>query len=99
MYRFYVPQLTLVRVLLARDTTESREQAAGLLRRFYDFTLVTHNTRFQIDVRALQAFLCDCRSEKPAALESLSHAVQLAEPGGFIRLFVDLGLQMARRPG
>ena len=36
-------------------------------------------------VRADLSVLC------PAALESLSHAVVLAEPGGFISLFVDLG--------
>jgi LuxR family maltose regulon positive regulatory protein len=95
MYRFYVPQFTLVSVLLAQDTTDSREQAADLLKQLYDFVVYIHNTRFQIDVLALQALLCDTRGEGPAALESLTHAVELAEPGGFIRLFVDIGPQMA----
>jgi len=94
MYRFYVPQLTLVRVLLAQDTTASREQAADLLTQLYDFVVSTHNTRFQIDVLALQALLYDSQGEGPAALESLTHALQLAEPGGFIRPFVDLGPRM-----
>ena len=44
---------------------------------------------------ALQALLHDARGEEPAALESLAQALNLAEPGGFIRLFVDLGPQMA----
>ena len=39
MYRFYVPQLTLVKVLLAQDTTDSREQAADLLKQLYDFVV------------------------------------------------------------
>jgi LuxR family maltose regulon positive regulatory protein len=44
---------------------------------------------------ALQALLHDGRGEESAALEKLSQALDLAEPGGFIRLFVDLGPQMA----
>ncbi len=44
---------------------------------------------------ALQALLCDTRGEGPAAIESLAKALDLAEPGGFIRIFVDLGPQMA----
>jgi hypothetical protein len=32
---------------------------------------------------------------RPAALEKLTDAIALAEPGGFVRAFVDLGLPMA----
>jgi LuxR family maltose regulon positive regulatory protein len=95
MYRFYVPQLTLAKVLLAQDTTESREQAADLLRQLYDFVVFTHNKRFLIDVLALQALLHDSQGDRPAALDGLTHALQLAEPGGFIRPFLDLGPAMA----
>jgi LuxR family maltose regulon positive regulatory protein len=95
MYRFYVPQLTQVKVLLAQDTNESLEQAADLLKQLYDFVMSTHNRRFQIDVQALQALLCDSRGEGLAALESLTQVLQLAEPGAFIRPFVDLGPRMA----
>jgi LuxR family maltose regulon positive regulatory protein len=95
MYRFYVPQLTMARVLLAQGTTGSRAQAAELLDPLHDFLLRTHNTPFRIDVLALQALLCDARGEEPAALEKLSAALALAEPGGFIRPFADLGPQLA----
>lgn len=44
---------------------------------------------------ALQAMLHDKQGEAPAALEKLTEALALAEAGGFIRLFVDLGPQMA----
>jgi LuxR family maltose regulon positive regulatory protein len=94
MYRFYVPQLTLARALLAEETIESREQAADLLKRLYDFVVSTHNRRFQIDVLALQALLHDTLGEVPAAMEKIAKALALAEPGGFIRPFVDLGTQM-----
>jgi LuxR family maltose regulon positive regulatory protein len=95
MYRFYVPQLTLARVLLAQDTKSSSEQAADLLKQLYDFVVSSHNKRFQIDVQALQALLYDSQGEGQAALEILTNALQLAEPGGFIRPFVDLGSLMA----
>ncbi|MFC1581094.1 response regulator [Thermodesulfobacteriota bacterium] len=95
MYWFYVPQLTLVRVLLAQDTRSGRENARDLLTELYDFVVSTHNTRFQIDVLALQAMLYDAQDDEPAALEALTEALEQAEPGGFIRLFVDLGPQMA----
>ena len=95
MYRFYVPQLTFVKILLAQNTTVSREHAGDFLKQLFDFVVSTHNTRFQIEVLALQALLCDIRGEGSAALEGLAKALGLAEPGGFIRLFVDLGPQMA----
>jgi LuxR family maltose regulon positive regulatory protein len=94
-YRFYEPQLTLVKILLAQDTSLSREQAADLIKELYDFFVFTHNTCFQIDVLALQALLHDTLGDGPIALESLTKALDLAEPGGFICLFVDLGPQMA----
>lgn len=95
MYRFYVPQLTLVKVLMAQDTTDSREQAGDLLKQLYDFVVSTHNTRFQIDVLALQALLYHLQDNESAALKALSEALVSAEPGGFIRPFVDLGSSMA----
>ena len=63
--------------------------------RLYDFVTRTHNTRFTIEVLALQALLQDAQGDQRAALALLGQAVLLAEPGGFIRLFADLGPRMA----
>jgi LuxR family maltose regulon positive regulatory protein len=93
--RFYMPQLTAVKILLAQNTTDSRRQAADLLDQLHDFLTSIHNIRFQIEVLALQALLGDFRGEGSAVLENLAKALNLAEPGGFIRLFVDLGPQTA----
>jgi LuxR family maltose regulon positive regulatory protein len=95
MYRFNVPQLTLARMLIAQDVADSREQAGDLLTKLYDFVVSTHNTRFQIDVLALKALLYDSQKDESAALKALTESLALAEPGGFIRLFVDLGPWMA----
>jgi LuxR family maltose regulon positive regulatory protein len=92
---FYVPQLTAVKIWLAHNTSDSRRRAADLLEQLHVFFESTHNRRFQIDVLALQALLHGNRRQETAAAEKLSRALTLAEPGGFIRLFLDLGPQMA----
>ena len=88
---FYAPQLTLPKVLLAMNTPASRQQAAAALARLHAFVTETHNTRFTIEVLAMQALLHHAEGNEPAALQALEQAVALARPGGFIRVFVDLG--------
>jgi LuxR family maltose regulon positive regulatory protein len=94
-YRFYVPQITLPRVLLALDTPDSRRQATDFLSRLHDFFTSIHNDRLLIEVLALQALLHDAQNNEAAARSALGRAITLAEPGGFIRLFVDLGPRIA----
>ena len=55
----------------------------------------THNTRFLIEALALEALLHDARRNRATALETLTQAVRLAGPGGLVRVFVDLGPNMA----
>ena len=95
MYRFYVPQMTLAKVLMAQDTDTGRKQAAGLIRQLYEFVTDTHSKRFQIDVLALEALFRWSQGKESEALERLTHSLQIAEPHGYIRLFIDLGPQMA----
>jgi LuxR family maltose regulon positive regulatory protein len=92
IWGFFSPHLTLARVWLAQNTPASRGQAAGLLGQVRQFVEATHNTRFLIEALALQALVCQTEGDEPAALAALEQAITLAEPGGFIRLFVDLGL-------
>lgn len=80
---------------MAHDMTDSQQQATDLLDQLNDFLASIHNKCFRIHVLALQALHHDTRGEKSAALEKLTEALDLAEPGGFIRPFVDLGPQMA----
>jgi LuxR family maltose regulon positive regulatory protein len=94
-YRFYEPRLTLARVLIAEGETTSLESAAVLLQRLQAFYEGIHNTRFLIEVLALQALACCAQGDESTARERLTRAVLLAQPGGFIRLFVDLGPALA----
>jgi len=93
-YRFYVPQITFAKWFMAQDTVDSRRQAAKLLSRLHDFFTSTHNSRILIDVLLLQALLQDARGEESAAMSGLERALNLAEPGGLIRPFLDLGPKM-----
>ncbi|MFC2055830.1 LuxR C-terminal-related transcriptional regulator [Chloroflexota bacterium] len=95
MYVFYMPKLTAVRAMLACNTTESLKTATSLLEHLHHITVSTHNIRIQIDVLALQALLHEVQGEQTAAFEKLSESLALAEPGGFIRNYVDLGPKMA----
>lgn len=93
-YMFYFPRLTLIRILMAQNTSDSRQQATDLLDQLNAFLTSIHNKQFQISTLSLQALHFDTQGEKSTALDKLTKALNMAEPSGFIRLFVDLGPQM-----
>jgi LuxR family maltose regulon positive regulatory protein len=95
MSYFYAPQLALPKILLAQDTPASREQAAEVLSRLHAFVTSIYNTRFTIEVLVLQALLDHAQGNNQNALAALQRAVTLAQPGGFVRVFVDLGPKVA----
>ena len=89
--RFYIPQLTLVKVLIVQGTKRSIKKAANLLNQMKDFYSSTHNTSCLIHVLALSALLYEAQGNEAEALSALGRALTLAEPGGLIRPFLDLG--------
>ena len=90
-----IPALTLATSLIADGTVDALAEAAELLDSLRQFVEETHNTWRLIEVLNLQALLYEAKGERRAALDLLQQAVALAQPAGFIRLFVDLGPQMA----
>jgi LuxR family maltose regulon positive regulatory protein len=91
MYVFYSPQLTQAKVFVLDDAAESRERADALLNRLIDYLTSTHNKRFLLEAMALRAMLLDATGESEAARVELKRAIEMAQPGRFIRVFVDLG--------
>ncbi len=87
----FVPPLVLARILVAQDTPASRQLARELLTQMDDYYGSIHFTAIRISVLALLAMLHSAEGDEQQALAALSHSIALAEPGGFIRLFVDLG--------
>ena len=90
-----IPHLTRAATLIVQGTSASLEDATALLNQLHQFVEETHNTWRLIEVLSLQALLYDTQGLREAALDLLEKAMVLAEPGGYIRLFVDLGQQMA----
>lgn len=92
---FHERSFTLVRILLDQATPRSLAKAADVLGRLHEFAGKTHNILYLIHLHALQAMLYEARGERAAALAALKQAVLLAEPGGVLRVFLDLGEPMA----
>lgn len=90
------PGVTRARVLLALDTEASLAQAAAGLAELATASESTHDVPRLIEVLALQALAHEARGEPSTALAVLQRAIELAEPGGFVRTFVDCGPPMAR---
>src|SRR5580693_8309527 len=91
--------ITLARVLLARYQDERAERSVHEATRLLEGLLRAaeegERTGSVIEILVLQALARQARGDVPAALASLRHALTLAEPEGYVRIFVDEGPPMA----
>jgi LuxR family maltose regulon positive regulatory protein len=90
-----LPIVTKARVLIAQGTAASLREAVGLLQVLLARADSTHNTYRQIGILAHLALAYQAQGLSDDALRALERSVKLAEPGGFIRTFVDLGPEIA----
>jgi LuxR family maltose regulon positive regulatory protein len=95
-WRYYVSQLTPVKLWLAEGTAEGVQQALVTLQQMDDYLHRTNRKIFRIDVLALQALAYAAQGDEPKAYDKLTEALRLGEPSGFIRNFVDLGPSLAK---
>ena len=90
--------ITLARVLLAQYATERAErsiqEAARLLERLLRAAEEGQRTGSVIEILVLQALARQTLGDIPAALAALERAMMLAEPEGYVRVFVDEGPPM-----
>jgi LuxR family maltose regulon positive regulatory protein len=90
--------ITLVRVLLARyksdSTARSILEAMQLLERLLKASQEGERTGSVIEILVLQALAHQIQGNIPNALIALQQALRLAEPEGYVRIFVDEGLPM-----
>jgi LuxR family maltose regulon positive regulatory protein len=91
--------VTLARVLLAEYSAERSEPSLSGARTLLDRLLRAAGdggrTGTVIEALALDALAHQAGGDLPAALESLRRALTLAEPEGYVRIFVDEGPPMA----
>jgi len=85
------PALTLARTLLAAGSPNALAEAVGLLADSRAKALARTFTRRLIEIAGLQALMLAAQGQEAAALAALREAVQLAAPGGALRLLVDCG--------
>lgn len=90
--------ITLARVLLARYQSDrtggSIQEAKGLLERLLKAAEEGGRTGSVIEILVLQASAYRDQGDLPAALLSLQRALALAEPEGYVRVFLDEGSSM-----
>jgi LuxR family maltose regulon positive regulatory protein len=91
--------ITLARVLLAHATGDHSERslraALRLLERLLQAAEEGQRDGSVIEILLLQALAQQRRGDLPAALAALTRALALAEPEGYVRLFIDEGRPMA----
>jgi LuxR family maltose regulon positive regulatory protein len=92
--------VTLARVLVARyrkdrDPSAIR-QTLDFIERLLRAAEAGGRTGSVIDILVTQALAHEAQGEIPAALASLERALALAEPEGYVRVFLDEGVPMGR---
>ncbi len=88
--------LVVARVLLLRGDDASLARATELVAAVLELAETEGQVGVEIDALAMRALILERRGQSIAAMTSLEHALRLAEPEGFVRLFVDLGRPMGQ---
>jgi LuxR family maltose regulon positive regulatory protein len=83
-------------VLIVKGDQASVQRALTLLRPLVQAAGAEGRLGVAIEALALQALAHWQGGDRTSALTSLEQALRLAEPEGYVRLFADLGLPMAR---
>jgi len=90
-----VPAITRCRKLLADGSEADLREAEKRLRDYLQQNLGQHNHCQAIDIMALLALAVHRQGRSDESLEILEQVVRLAEPGGWVRPFVEAGPPMA----
>jgi LuxR family maltose regulon positive regulatory protein len=92
--------VTLARLLIALYKSEGEDryihEAMGLLERLLTAAEEGERTGSVIEILVLQTLAHEAQANIPLGLVPLEHALALAEPEGYVRIFVDEGIPMAQ---
>lgn len=95
--------ITLTRILLSQSKLDgsdsSLEEAIGLLERLGEAAEAGGRMGSLVEILMLQARARQMQNDIPAALVPLERALTLAEPEGYMRIFLDEGPPMAQLLG
>jgi LuxR family maltose regulon positive regulatory protein len=93
-FNFEVQGITWSSVRIAEGTTTSLQEATQHLSKILAKAEDSHNTRWMISTMVHLALAYEAQGREKDALDALERSIKLAQPGSFIRTFVDLGAQM-----
>jgi len=92
--------VTLARLLIAQHLVDpdvgAAQEATSLLARLLDAAEAGGRMGSATEILVLQSLALEARGQTAQALEPLARALDLAEPEGYVRLFVDEGAPMLR---
>ncbi len=86
-----VPIITQARVLIYEGSEENLKKAAGLLDKVKAVSTECHLVNQIIEIAVLQSVLMEKQGNHDEAIATLEEVLILAEPGGWIRPFVEAG--------
>jgi LuxR family maltose regulon positive regulatory protein len=89
---FKYEQIVLARLLIAQDRPQ---EALSLLDPLLRSMSEIGRVDLMIEIQILRALAVQRQGDTGAALTALQGALSLAEPGGFVRIFLDQGQPMA----
>ncbi|MGB3715820.1 MAG: LuxR C-terminal-related transcriptional regulator [Candidatus Promineifilaceae bacterium] len=92
-YFWLIEYVVLARILIAQGWVD---ETAKLLQRLLESAETGERTTRVIEILILQAMVSQSVGDTSEAVVTLEQALTLAEPGGFVRIFVDEGPTMAR---
>ena len=91
LFHIEVPRITLCRVLLAQNNSESTDEAMGMLRELLALAEKTRNIPQLINIQILLTIGHKQKNNSQEAIEFLTNAITIAGPGNWIRPFAEAG--------
>ena len=89
-------ELIAVRVIMSRNTLESRTEAARRLDALHGLLQQINQRRMMIDVLGMSALVAEAEGDVSTADAYLKEAVRLGKPGQLIRPLADLGSALVK---
>jgi len=91
---FFAPQLSMAKIWLYYRLPHCNEEGLRLLEETEEYLRSVNNRRFLIDLKALKSLHYHAAGDQEASFSFLKEAMNYARPGGFIRVFTDMGDKM-----
>jgi LuxR family maltose regulon positive regulatory protein len=94
LHRFFHPEVAWVKAVVTQNLPDHQAKAGEVIDSLLEVMARSHHRRLHIDVLALQALIANRAGNPQRAIEYLSEAVQIGQPGQLVRPIADLGPEL-----